>query len=112
MYGGRCNCGGRIGFTARTLERPIMLRREKSRLAKKLQQIDYHALLFTETLEHTLSLDPQVEDVSQHMDHPMKHLMNHRVDDPMSYLLGYPEQQPMPGSLKREGLKDRRVSTK
>jgi hypothetical protein len=101
MYGGRCNCGGRIGFTARTLERPIMLRGEKSRLAKKLQQIDYHALLFTESLEGTLSLEPQVEDVSQSMDHPLKHLMNHRMDDPMGHLLSHPEQQPMIGSLKR-----------
>ena len=106
MYGGRCNCGGRIGFTARTLERPIMLRGEKSRLAKKLQQIDYHALLFTETLEGTLSLEPQVEDVSQRMDHPLKQLMNHRMDDPTSHLLGHPEQQPMTGSLKREQLEE------
>lgn len=75
IYGGRHNCGGRIGFTAKVLERPIVLRGDKSRLTKKLQQIDYHALLFTETLEGTLHLDPQVEDLSHPMDHPMKLLL-------------------------------------
>ncbi len=106
MYGGRRNCGGRIGFTAKTLEQPIMLRGEKSRLAKKLQQIDYHALLFTETLVGTLPLEPQVGDVSQRMDHPIKQLMNHRMDDPMNQLLGHPEEQPMSESVTKGLLKD------
>jgi hypothetical protein len=106
LYGGRCNCGGRIGFTARTLERPIMLRGEKTRLAKKLQQIDYHALLFTEALEGTLHLELQVEDVSQRMEHPMKQLMFHRMDDPVNHLLGHAEQQPVSESVTRELLQD------
>jgi hypothetical protein len=106
MYGGRCNCGGRIGFTAKTLERPIMLRGEKSRLAKKLQQIDYHALLFTERLEGTLPLESQVGDASHRMDHPMEQPMNHRMVDPMNQLLGHPEQQPMSENVTRGLLKD------
>jgi hypothetical protein len=106
MYGGRCNCGGRIGFTARTLERPIMLRGEKSRLAKKLQQIDYHALLFTERLEGTLPLELQGGDVSHRMDHPMEQPMSHRMVGPMNRLLDHPEKQPMGESVTKELLKD------
>jgi hypothetical protein len=106
MYGGRCNCGGRIGFTARTLERRIMLRGEKSRLAKKLQQIDYHALLFTERLEGTLPLELQVGDVSHRMDHPMEQPMSHRMVVPMNQLLDHPEQQPMGESVTKGLLKD------
>ena len=106
MYGGRCNCGGRIGFTARTLERPIMLRGEKSRLAKKLQQIDYHALLFTERLEGTLPLELQVGDVSHRMDDPMEQPMSHRMVVPMNQLLDHPEQQPVGESVTKGLLKD------
>jgi hypothetical protein len=106
MYGGRCNCGGRIGFTAKTLERPIMLRGEKSRLAKKLQQINYHALLFTERLEGTLPLEPQVGDAPHRIDHPMEQPMNHRMVAPMTQLLGHPEQQPMNENVTKGLLKD------
>jgi hypothetical protein len=106
MYGGRRNCGGRIGFTAKVLERPIVLRGEKSRLTKKLQQIDYHALLFTETLEGALHLDLQVEDVSHRMDHRMKPLLNTRMENPISHPLGHPEQQPIGGSFIKELLED------
>ena len=106
MYGGRCNCGGRIGFTAKTLERPIILRGEKSRLAKRLQQIDYHALLFTERLEGTLPLEPQVGDVSHSMHHPLEQPMNHRMVGPMNQLLDHPEQQPMSEGVTKGLLKD------
>jgi len=106
IYGGRRNCGGRIGFTAKVLERPIVLRGDKSRLTKKLQQIDYHALLFTETLEGTLQLDPQVEDLSHPMDHPMKLLLSSRMENPMNHPLGHPDHQPSSGSVKKELLQD------
>jgi hypothetical protein len=56
IYGGRRNCGGRIGFTAKTIERPIMLRGDKGRLSRRLQQINYQALSFTEALEDTLDV--------------------------------------------------------
>lgn len=106
IYGGRCNCGGRIGFTAKTLERPIVLRGDKSRLTKKLQQIDYQALLFTETLEGTLHLDPQVEDTSHRIDHPVKPLLSSRMGDLMSHPFGDAEHQPISGSSKKEVVQD------
>jgi hypothetical protein len=106
LYGGRRNCGGRIGFTAKALERTIVLRGDKGRLTKKLQQIDYHALLFTETLEGTLHLDPQVADLSHRMDHPMNHLFSNRMEDPMSHLVSHPEHQPIGSSFKKELLHD------
>jgi hypothetical protein len=106
IYGGRCNCGGRIGFTARTLERPIVLRGEKTRLAKKLQQIDYQALLFTETLEGPLHLEPRVDDGSHRMDHPMKDLFNHLLDDSMGRLADHPEQPARRSHIKMELLHD------
>jgi len=105
MYGGRRNCGGRIGFTAKVLERPIVLRGDKSRLTKKLQQIDYHALLFTETLEGALH-DPTVEDGSHRMDHLLKPLLNTRMENPISHPLGHPEQRPIGGSFTKELLQD------
>lgn len=106
IYGGRRNCGGRIGFTAKVLARPIVLRGDKGRLTKKLQQIDYHTLLFTETLEGTLQLDLQVEDVSHQMDHPMRPLLNSRMEEPMTHLSGHPQQQSMSGSRQRDLLQD------
>jgi hypothetical protein len=106
VYGGRRNCGGRIGFTAKVLERLIVLRGDKSRLTKKLQQIDYHALLFTETLEGALHLDLQVEDVSHQMDHRMKPLLNTRMENPINHPLGHPEQQPISESFIKELLQD------
>jgi hypothetical protein len=106
VYGGRRNCGGRIGFTAKVLERPIVLRGDKSRLTKKLQQIDYHALLFTETLEGALHLDLQIEDASHLMDHRMKPLLNTRMGNPVNQPLGYPEQQPVSESSIKEPLQD------
>jgi hypothetical protein len=106
MYGGRHNCGGRIGFTAKVLERPIMLRGDKSRLTKKLHQIDYHALLFTEILEGALHLDPEVEDVLHRTDHRMRPLLNTRMENPISHPLGHPEQQPISGSFTKELLQD------
>jgi len=106
IYGGRCNCGGRIGFTAKALERPIVLRGDKSRLTKKLQQIDYQALLFTETLEDTLHLDSQVEHISHRIDNPVNPLLNHRMSDPMNHPFDNAKHQPTSGSLKKELLQD------
>jgi hypothetical protein len=106
MYGGRCNCGGRIGFTAKTLERPIVLRGDKGRLAKKLQQIDYQALLFTEPLEGILPLDPQIEDISHRLDHRMQPLLNDRIGGPLNHPLGHPEHQRISGGVKKELLQD------
>jgi hypothetical protein len=106
MYGGRCNCGGRIGFTAKALERPIVLRGDKGRLAKKLQQIDYQALLFTEPLERALLLGPQVEDMSHRLDHRMQPLLNDRMGDPLDHPLGHPEHLRISSDIKKELLQD------
>ena len=81
LYGGRQNCGGRMGFTAKTLERRIILRGDKTRLAKQLQQIDYQALGFVEPLEGSTS----VEAPHNQINHRMSHLTDHRIDSPMDH---------------------------
>jgi hypothetical protein len=84
LYGGRQNCGGRMGFTAKTLERRIVLRGDRTRLAKQLQQIDYQALCFVEPLEGSTSAVPPPNPRNYQMDHPMDqridHLMDRRTD--------------------------------
>jgi transposase-like protein len=84
LYGGRQNCGGRMGFTAKTVERRIVLRGDKTRLAKQLQQIDYQLLGFVEPLEGAASAEVLSKQLNQQMDHPMDHritpLMDHRTD--------------------------------
>jgi hypothetical protein len=89
IYGGRRNCGGRIGFTAKTIERRIILRGDKGRLSRKLQQINYQALSFTEPLDETV--DAAVE--APRLDHPMDHLLDnqldHPVEDPMTHLVDH-----------------------
>lgn len=86
IYGGRRNCGGRIGFTAKTNERRIMLRGDKGRLSRRLQQINYKALSFTEVLDDPL--DVAVE--AQYPDHPMDHLSDHRLDHRIEDLMAHP----------------------
>jgi hypothetical protein len=106
LYGGRCNCGGRIGFTAKVLERSIVLRGDKSRLTKRLQQIDYHALLFTEALGEALDLGLQGGDIVHRMDHLMKPLLGQQMEDPMSHPLSDLEHQPRSGSPQKARLQD------
>jgi hypothetical protein len=81
LYGGRQNCGGRMGFTAKTLERRIVLRGDKTRLAKQLQQIDYQLLGFVEPLEEAASAEVLPKQLNQRMDH----LMDHRITPPMDH---------------------------
>jgi transposase-like protein len=80
LYGGRQNCGGRMGFTATTLERRIALRGDKTRLAKQLQQIDYKALGFVETLEEPAHGTAPPNELQHRMNHRIDHPMDHRID--------------------------------
>jgi transposase-like protein len=82
LYGGRQNCGGRMGFTAKTLEQRIALRGDKTRLAKQLQQIDYQALAFVEPLEASTRAGVLPTRQSHRMDHLMDHRINPPVDPP------------------------------
>jgi transposase-like protein len=91
LYGGRQNCGGRMGFTAKTLERQIILRGDRTRLVRQLQQIDYQALCFVEPLEGSTSTLPPPNSRNNRMDHPMDqriaHLMDHRTDGAQDQLV-------------------------
>jgi DNA-binding MarR family transcriptional regulator len=69
IYGGRRNCGGRMGFIAKTVERRTILRGDRNKLLKKLQQINYHALLFTETLEDMVEVQHEPQGGNHLTDH-------------------------------------------
>jgi hypothetical protein len=90
IYGGRRNCGGRIGFTARTIERRIILRGDKARLSRRLQQIHYQALSFTEALDDTLDAAGEARYRDHPMDHPVDQRMDHRLEDPMAHPMDHP----------------------
>jgi transposase-like protein len=100
LYGGRQNCGGRMGFTAKTLERRIVLRGDKTRLAKQLQQIDYQALSFTEPLEGATRAAPLPDQINHRIDHPM----DHRIDHPIDHRTDGAEDQPICSSSIKELL--------
>ena len=99
-YGGRQNCGGRMGFTAETLHRRIVLRGDKTRLAKQLQQIDYKALSFTEPLEGATRAAPLPDQINHRIDHPM----DHRIDHPIDHRTDGAEDQPICSSSIKELL--------
>jgi hypothetical protein len=96
LYGGRQNCGGRMGFTAKTLERRIVLRGDKTRLAKQLQQIDYQVLGFVESLEGSTS----AEALPNQIVHRMDPLMDHRVDPPIDHHMNSIQDTPCSSSIK------------
>jgi transposase-like protein len=100
LYGGRQNCGGRMGFTAKTLERRIVLRGDKTRLAKQLQQIDYQALCFVEPLEGSTSAEAPPDQINHRMDH----LMDHRIDPLIDHQTGGVQDQPICSSSVKELL--------
>jgi len=99
LYGGRRNCGGRIGFTAKTVERRIILRGDRARLSRRLQQINYQALSFTEVLDDVLDTGDEV----QRLDHPMNPLMddrlNHPMNSPMNHLVDHPKVSSLRSSI-------------
>jgi transposase-like protein len=99
-YGGRQNCGGRMGFTAETLERRIVLRGDKTRLAKQLQQIDYQALGFAELLEGPTHAVPPPDRINHRIDHPV----DHRIDHPMDHRTDNAQDQPICSSSVKELL--------
>jgi transposase-like protein len=100
LYGGRQNCGGRMGFTAKTLERRIVLRGDKTRLAKQLQQIDYQALSFVEPLEGSTSVETPPHQIIHRMDHPM----DDRIDPPMHHPTDSAPDQSCSSSSVKERL--------
>jgi transposase-like protein len=100
LYGGRQNCGGRMGFTAKTLERRIVLCGDKTRLAKQLQQIDYQALGFVEFLEGYTRAAP----LPDRINHRMDHLMDCRIDPPMDHHTDSTQNQPCSSSVKEQLL--------
>jgi transposase-like protein len=108
IYGGRQNCGGRIGFTAKTLERRIILRGDRSKLSKKLQHIDYKALLFAEPLEDTIAGEPYTRDTDHLMDHLMNHPMDHRFEHQVDHQIGTSQDYSLcsSSSSKKELLQD------
>jgi len=75
-YGGLCNCGGRIGFTAQPLERPIMLRGDKNKLLSKLKAINCRNLMFVVPLGQ----DPQTDPIKMLQDHLVDSLLDRPVE--------------------------------
>jgi transposase-like protein len=100
LYGGRQNCGGRMGFTAKAVERQIVLRGDKTRLAKQLQQIDYQLLGFVESLEGSTSAASPPNQINQRMDH----LMDHRMTPPMDHQTDGAQDRPICSSSIKELL--------
>jgi transposase-like protein len=96
LYGGRQNCGGRMGFTAQTLERRIVLRGDKTRLAKQLQQIDYQVLGFVESLEGST----HAEVPHNQINYRMNPLMDHRIDSPMDHHMNGIQDKTCSSSIK------------
>ena len=72
-----------MGFTAKTIERQIILRGDNRRLTRKVQQINHRALLFAETLEAATDTDLSGQQVDHLTDHHLNHLMAHLTDTPM-----------------------------
>jgi hypothetical protein len=81
-YGGRKNSGGRFGFTAQAIERPIVLRGDRARLQDRLRQIDTRAIVLTTSLSGIdLGKEESVDEASQ-PEPNLFHLMDHRFTDP------------------------------
>jgi hypothetical protein len=111
IYGGRQNYGGRMGFTARSLQRQIILRGDGNRLSKKLQQIDYKTLLFGQILEDTTTFPLSSGDgdhlMGHRIDHPMAQQIDHRFNTPMNHQTAVSHDQPLrSSSFKKELLQD------
>ena len=79
-YGGMCNCGGRVGFTAKTVNRPILLRGNKSELYSRLNSVNSKKMMFlypiTDATKKTHSDIPQ--------NHSLDHLVDHLVESTYS----------------------------
>jgi transposase-like protein len=106
LYGGRQNCGGRMGFTAKTLERRIALRGDKTRLTKQLQQIDYQALGFVESLEGSARTWGLPNELQHRMNHRMDHPIDHQIDPPMDHRMETVQGESCSSSIKELLLQD------
>ena len=85
-YGGRKNSGGRFGFTAQAIERPIVLRGDRARLQDRLRHIDTSAIILTTSLSGIETGKERSEDETSppepNLFHLMDHRFNHRFTDP------------------------------
>ena len=82
-YGGRKNSGGRFGFTAEAIERPIVLRGDRGRLQDRLRQIDARAIVLTTSLGGIEVGQEKSEDGTNQLDLDFVHLMIHLFRRPM-----------------------------
>ena len=80
IYGGRKNSGGRFGFTAEVIERPIVLRGDLGRLQDRLHQIDVKAIVLTTSLSGIEVGQEGSEDGTSQLELDLVHLMDHRLD--------------------------------
>jgi hypothetical protein len=80
IYGGRKNSGGRFGFTAEVIERPIVLRGDRARLQDRLRQIDARAIVLISSLNGIEVGQEGSEDGTSQLELDLVHLMDHRLD--------------------------------
>jgi DNA-binding Lrp family transcriptional regulator len=79
-YGGRVNCGGRFGFTARALPRSVQINSNRNALVKRLRQLDYDAMMLVESLagndghlsRNNQAIQPPNDSLVHRMVHPME----------------------------------------
>jgi hypothetical protein len=76
LYGGMTNCGGRIGFTAKTINRPIVLRGNKNKFYSRLKAIKFSNLLFVAPLDAN---PPGTSEILPQF-HPLDNLLDHLPD--------------------------------
>jgi len=86
IYGGRKNSGGRFGFTAQAIERPIVLRGNRARLQDRLRQIDLRAIVLATSLRGIEVGQEATEDGTNQLELDLVHLMDHRLDHRFSNL--------------------------
>src|SRR5437867_2254157 len=84
-----------MGFTAKTIERQIILRGDNRRLTRKVQQINHRALLFAETLEDATDTDLNGQKEDHLTDHHLNHLMAHLTDHHLNHLMAHLTDTPM-----------------
>jgi|GEM_PF-6904044 len=79
-YGGMTNCGGRIGFTAKTINRPIVLRGDKVKFFSRLKSIKFSNLTFVSPLD----TDPPGTSEILPQFHPLDNLLDQLPEVPFS----------------------------
>ncbi len=75
-YGGMTNCGGRIGFTAKTINRPIVLRGDKNKFYSRLKSVNFSNLTFVSPIDAN---PPGLSEIMPNV-HPLDNLLDHPVE--------------------------------